>query len=366
MNFEWLDSRARKGNMALFAKRKRPQVIGVDIGSSSVKVVEVKRVGSSYQLVGFGVTEIPTGAIEGGEIRNSGRVQAAIRAALNNAKVDTKDAVIGVSGGSVIAKRVKVPKMSQAELEESIRWEAEQHIPFDTDDVNLDFQIMGSGGQEIEVMLVAVKKGRVESFVEVAEAAGMNVLVVDADVFALENQYEVNYPELKGEVVALVNVGAEVTNTNIIQRGNCVYARDILFGGRQIVGALGRRLGIDAAQAEPLLRDPEAGGSFGSEVENVSDSVTMELGNEIQRTLDYFGTTGEHERISQILLAGGCALLPGLRERLTNQWGIDVGIMDPFRRVQGGADVSMDEVKAIAPRLAVAMGLAIRWPGDRR
>ncbi len=351
--------------MALFGKRKRTQVVGLDIGSSSVKAIEVKRVGSNYHLVGFGLVEIPSGVIEGGEIRNPAKVQAAISAALNQGNIETKDAVIGVSGGSVIAKRVKVPKMSQAELEESIRWEAEQHIPFDTDDVNLDFQIVGREGQEIEVMLVAVKKGRVESYVEVAEAAGLHVVVADADVFALENQYEVNYPELKGEVVALVNVGAEVTNTNIIQRGNCVYARDILFGGRQIVGALGRRLGIDPAQAEPLLRDPDAGGSFGSEVENVTDSVTQELGNEIQRTLDYFGTTGEHERISQILMGGGCALLPGLRERLTSQWGIEVGIMDPFRNVQAGGEHSMDEIKALGPRLAVVMGLATRWSGDR-
>ena len=351
--------------MALFGKRKRTQVVGLDIGSSSVKAIEVKRVGSNYHLVGFGLVEIPSGVVEGGEIRNAAKVQAAISAALNQGTIETKDVVIGVSGGSVIAKRVKVPKMSQAELEESIRWEAEQHIPFDTDDVNLDFQIVGSVGQEIEVMLVAVKKGRVESYVEVAEAAGVHVVVADADVFALENQYEVNYPELRGEVVALVNVGAEVTNTNIIQRGNCVYARDILFGGRQIVGALARRLGIDPAQAEPLLRDPDAGGSFGSEVENVTDSVTQELGTEIQRTLDYFGTTGEHERISQILMGGGCALLPGLRERLTSQWGIEVGIMDPFRNVQAGGEHSMDEIKALGPRLAVAMGLATRWPGDR-
>jgi type IV pilus assembly protein PilM len=352
--------------MALFAKRKRPQVIGLDVGSSSVKAVELKRAGSSYHLTGFGLAELPSGVVEGGEIRNPAKVRAAISAALSQARIETRDAVIGVSGGSVIAKRVKLPKMSQAELEESIRWEAEQHIPFDTDDVNLDFQIVDKGGQEIEVMLVAVKKGRVESYVEVAEAAGLKVVVVDADVFALENQFEVNYPELKGEVVALVNVGAEVTNTNIIQRGNCVYARDILFGGRQIVGALGRRLGIDPAQAEPLLRDPDAGGSFGSEVENVSDSVTQELGTEIQRTLDYFGTTGEHERISQILLGGGCALLPGLRERLTAQWGIEVGIVDPFRNVETEVEhFPGDEIKALGPRLAVAMGLAMRWPGDR-
>ena len=352
--------------MALFGRRKRQQVVGLDIGSSSVKVVEVKRVGSSYHLVSLGLAEISSGAIEGGEIRDSSRVRAAISAALNQAKVATKDAVIGVSGGSVIAKRVKLPKMSRTELEESIRWEAEQHIPFDTDDVNLDFQIVGSAGQEIEVMLVAVKKGRVESYVDAADASGLHVVVVDADVFALENQFEVNYPELKGEVVALVNVGAEVTNTNIIQRGNCVYARDILFGGRQIVGALARRLGIDPAQAEPLLRDPDAGGGFGPEVENVTDSVTQELGTEIQRTLDYFGTTGEHERISQILLGGGCALLPGLRERLTSQWGIEVGILDPFRKVRAEMeDLPVNEIKALGPRLAVAVGLAMRGPGDQ-
>ena len=297
--------------MTFWKKKKRPEVVGLDIGTSAVKVVELKPKGSAYELGGFGIAHVPAGAIQGGEVKQPDAVQQAIRQALVQGGVQATEAVIGVSGGSVIAKRVNLPKMSESELGESIRWEAEQHIPFDIDDVNIDFQILRQDGPQLEVMLVAVKKGKVQSYADVVEACGLNVVVVDVDVFALETQYQHNEPGQGNEVVALVNIGHETTNTNILQGGMNVYARDIFVGGRQYASTIAQRFDLAPAEAEAIVRGEQGSVSW-VEVEPVLDLVSQEIGQEIQRTLDYFGTTAEHERIQRIFLSGGCALIPGL------------------------------------------------------
>jgi type IV pilus assembly protein PilM len=351
--------------MALWGKRKRGPVVGLDIGSSSVKAVELRPSGAEFELVGFGMGQVPAGAVEGGEVRQPAAVQQAIRQAIDKGGIHATDAVIGVSGGSVIAKRVTLPKMSETELAESIRWEAEQHIPFDIDDVNLDFQILRSDGPQLEVMLVAVKKGKVQSYADVVSATGLSVVVVDVDVFALETQHEYNFPSQPNEVVALVNIGHETTNTNILQGGVNVFARDVFVGGRQYITTLGQRFELSSSDAEALLRG-ERGAVSWAEVEPVLDLVSQELGQEIQRTLDYFGTTAEHERIQRIFLSGGCALIPGLPEFLAAQWGIEVSPANPFKRIAIGPGVTSDGIHKLAPLAAVATGLAMRFPDDRK
>ena len=350
--------------MALFGRKKRPQVVGLDVGSSSVKAVELRLSGSEYELGGFGIAQVPHGAIEGGDIKQPAAVQSAIRQALEQARTQASTATIGMSGGSVIAKRVTLPKMSEAELNESMRWEAEQHIPFDIEDVELDFQVLRQDGPQQEVMLVAVKKGKVRSYMEVVEGAGLSVGVVDVDVFALETQYEHNFAG-ESDVVALVNIGNETTNTNILQGGVNVYARDIFIGGRQYAATIAQRFDLPLADAEALVRG-QPGQISWAEIEPVLDLVSQELGQEIQRTLDYFGTTAEHERIQRIFLSGGCALLPGLQEFLSSQWGIEVTPANPYKRIRLGAGVNGEQVQKLAPLAAVATGLAMRYPDDRK
>jgi type IV pilus assembly protein PilM len=350
--------------MALFKRKKRPQVVGLDIGSSFVKAVELRPVGNDYELAGFGMAPVPPAALEGGELKQPGVMQAAIRHALEQGRIQATDAVIGMSGGSVIAKRVTLPKMSEGELSESIRWEAEQHIPFDIEDVELDFQVLRRDGPQLEVMLVAVKKGKVQSYADAVAEAGLNVILVDVDVFALETQYEYNFPDEK-EVVALVNIGHETTNTNILQGGVNVYARDVFVGGKQYSATIAQRFDLAAADADALVRGKEGSVSW-AEIEPVLDLVSQELGQEIQRTLDYFGTTAEHERIQRIFLSGGCALIPGLQEFLSSQWGIEVTPADPFKRIKLASGLNADVVQKLAPLAAVATGLAMRYPDDRK
>jgi type IV pilus assembly protein PilM len=214
-------------------------------------------------------------------------------------------------------------------------------------------------------MLVAVKKGKVQSYADVVEACGLNVVVVDVDVFALETQYQHNEPGPGSEVVALVNIGHETTNTNILQGGMNVYARDIFVGGRQYASTIAQRFDLAPAEAEAIVRGEQGSVSW-VEVEPVLDLVSQEIGQEIQRTLDYFGTTAEHERIQRIFLSGGCALIPGLQEFLAGQWGIEVIRANPFKRVEvsNGTDAGM--VEKLAPLASVATGLAMRYPDDRK
>ncbi len=350
--------------MAWLRRQRRPRVVGLDIGSSLVKAVELRAVGDDYELVGFGMGPLPPGALEGGEIKQPGAVQEAIRQALAQGRIHATSAVIGMSGGSVIAKRVTLPKMTEAELQESIRWEAEQHIPFDIEDVELDFQVLQQEGNQLEVMLVAVKKGKVRSYVDVVAGAGLNVVVVDVDAFALQTQYEYNYAG-EQDVVALVNIGHETTNTNILQGGTNVYARDIFVGGKQYATTIAQRFDLAAPDAEAIVRGQPGSVSW-AEVEPVLDLVSQELGQEIQRTLDYFGTTAEHERIQRIFLSGGCALVPGIQDFLASQWGIEVVPANPFKRIKMGSGVNADAIEKLAPLAAVATGLAMRYPDDRR
>jgi type IV pilus assembly protein PilM len=349
--------------MALFKRRKRPQVVGLDIGSAFVKAVELRSVGNDYELVGFGMAPVPNGTLEGGEVKQPAALQTAVRQSLEQGRIESTEAVIGMSGGSVIAKRVTLPKMSEAELRESIRWEAEQHIPFDIEDVELDFQVLKQDGPQLEVMLVAVKKGKVGSYADAVAAAGLNVAVVDVDVFALETQYEYNFPGDK-DVVALVNIGHETTNTNILQGGVNVYARDVFVGGKQYSATIAQRFDLSPADADAVVRGKQGPVSW-AEVEPVLDLVSQELGQEIQRTLDYFGTTAEHERIQRIFLSGGCALVPGLQDFLSSQWGIEVQPANPFKRVKIGSGLNADVVQKLAPLATVATGLAMRYPDDR-
>jgi type IV pilus assembly protein PilM len=350
--------------MALFKRKKRPQIVGLDIGSAFVKAVELRPAGNEYELVGFGMAQVPYGAVETSEIKQPAAVASAIRQALEQGRIQATEASIGMSGGSVIAKRVTLPKMSEAELSESIRWEAEQHIPFDIEDVELDFQVLRQDGPQLEVMLVAVKKGKVQSYADVVGEAGLNVSVVDVDVFALETAHEYNFQGEK-EVVALVNIGHETTNTNILQGGVNVYARDVFVGGKQYAATLAQRFDLSPQDADALVRGKQGQVSW-AEIEPVLDLVSQELGQEIQRTLDYFGTTAEHERIQRIHLSGGCALVPGLQEFLASQWGIEVTPADPFRRIKLGSGLNADVVHKLAPLASVATGLAMRYPDDRK
>ena len=350
----------------LFGRSK--EVVGLDIGSSSVKLVELKeKRGGEYHLQRVGLEQLSPEAIVDGSIMDSSLVVDAIARLAEESGVRSTNFATSLSGHSVIIKKIQVPAMSEEELAESIQWEAEQYVPFDINDVRLDYLVFndGAGTDSMEVLLVAVKQEKVNDYVSVISQAGMSPVVVDVDAFAVQNAYEVNYDLDPHEVVALVNMGAGVTTINILARGSSVFWRDISTGGNQFTEALQREYSLSFEHAERLKRGEPVQGCSPAEARAVLEAVATETAAEIQKTFDFFAATAAEDRVGRLVLSGGCALTPNLREVLEDRFGVPVELMDPLRRVRyKEADFDSAWLQAVAPMLGVAVGLAFRKVGD--
>jgi len=351
--------------VGLFGSKKG--LVGLDIGSSAVKLVELKpgsKAGAEFQLLGIGLEPLPPEAIVDGAIMDSGAVIDAIQRLFANLRVKTSDVATSVSGNAVIVKKISLPQMTNEELAESIHWEAEQYIPFDIQDVALDYEVVEGGtGGNMDVLLVAVKKDKISDHTSVITQAGKSPYVVDVDVFALQNCYEVNYGIDPGRVVALLNIGASVMNINIVRGNSSIFNRDIAVGGNQYTDAIQKEMNVSFDQAEAMKR----GGEAGSEnVQPILQAVSENIVLEIQKTFDFFKATSSEDRIDRILLSGGTALVPGLMELLADRFEAGVEFMNPFNNVTyNPKDFDPDYINEIAPSAAIAVGLAVRRVGDR-
>jgi type IV pilus assembly protein PilM len=352
--------------MALFARAKG--VVGLDIGSSAVKLVELRERKGSFQVQKVAVEGLSPEAIVDGSIMDSSLVVDAIHKLNDQAKVKNPNFATSLSGHSVIIKKIQVPAMSQEELAESIQWEAEQYIPFDINDVRLDYVVLSDtppGEGQMDVLLVAVKRDKVNDYMSVISQAGRTPALVDVDAFAVQNCYEVNYDLDPLKVVALVNMGAAVTNINVVSRGQSVFWRDISFGGNQFSEALQREYNLSYDQAESLKRGGTVDRYSAAEARPVLDAVSAEMASEIQKTFDFFAATAAEGPVDELVVSGGCALTPNLLQILRERFGVPVELMDPFRRVQvRESDFDVEWLRSVAPMLAVTVGLAIRKVGE--
>jgi type IV pilus assembly protein PilM len=267
----------------------------------------------------------------------------------------------------VIIKKITLPAMSPEELAESIQWEAEQYIPFDINDVNLDYVPLTSPGtgDNIDVILVAVKKEKINDYTSVISQTGKLPVLVDVDAFALQNCYEANYEMEDGRVLALVNVGASVTNVNVLSGGTSMFWRDITFGGNQYTDAIQRELSLSFEQAEDLKRGKAVADYTIQQVIPILNSVSEDFAGELRKTLDFFTATSGAERVDEIVLAGGGSGVLNLDAILRDKFGIPVSIMDPFRKISvDESQFNPEDLAEIAPSMAVAVGLAMRKLGD--
>jgi type IV pilus assembly protein PilM len=349
----------------LFSKKIEP--IALDIGSTFIKLVQLKGSNKNYQLKKFGMVPLPPEVIVEGAVMDAGRVVEAIRELLTSQKVTTKEVAISVSGSSVIIKRVSVADMTDEELAESIKWEAEQYIPFSIDDVNVDFQKLGAGAAEgqADVLLVAVKKDKINDYVNLVKEAGLEPVVMDVDAFALANMYELNYVIEEG-TTALLNIGASVMNINILKDGISIFTRDITVGGNRYTEALQRDFGLTYEDAEKVKRGEEAEGSDAEQIAGVMASVTDDIVAETQRSFEFFRSTTGSDKVTRVLVSGGCARIGNFTAVLSERLEIPVDVVDPFKKIK--VDPKRFESMMIAesaPLCAVAVGLAIRRPGDR-
>ncbi|MGQ9645255.1 MAG: type IV pilus assembly protein PilM [Thermodesulfobacteriota bacterium] len=351
----------------VFGKKK--DVLGLDIGSSSVKLVELNRAKGGFKLENLGLSPLPPEAIVDGALMDSVTIIDAIRELVSTTKTKRKDVVTSVSGHSVIVKKITLPFMTEAELEESIQWEAERYIPFDINDVNIDFHMLGTSSENadlMDVVLVAAKKDIINDYQSVIVEAGLNPAIIDTDSFALENMLEINYDIDKDDTVAIANVGASITNINILKNNTSSFTRDIFKGGNQITEEIQRQLHIDYEEAERIKVGNKGDTTSPSALQNVLKTASEALAVEIGNSLDFFQSTSTSEKVSKLYLSGGGSKIKDFDIILQQQIGIPVEVANPFKRIEySGKNFDMDYLREIGPIMAVAVGLASRRVGDK-
>jgi len=349
----------------VFGKRKK-QVVGCDIGSSAIKIVELKPLkNGEFQLLHAAVAELSPEAIVDGAIMDSSLVVEALSRLISENGIKNSNFGGSLSGHSVIIKKIQLPSMTEAELAESIQWEAEQYIPFDINDVNLDYVVLdASSGDTMDVLLVAVKKDRIADYTSVIVQAGREPVLVDVDVFSLQNSYEANYG-LGGDTVALVNIGASVMNINVLHGEQSIFWRDVAFGGNQYTEAIQRELNLPRDDAERLKLGDRVGEHSIQQVMGIINSVSEDLAAELQKTIDFFVATSSVDRIDRLVLAGGSAQILNLDDVLKERFQVDVEILNPFRNIRySESDFDPEWINRHAPAMSIAVGLAVRQVGD--
>jgi type IV pilus assembly protein PilM len=345
--------------MAFFGRSKRS--IGLDIGSGFIKLVEADHSGDQPEVVRVAMRPLLPDAIVEGEVMDPGLVAETIRALFEDSEVKARDVVTAVGGHDVIIKKIEMDRMEEDDARQVLPFEAERHVPFDIRSVELDFQILGkaSGAPKMEVLLVAVKRDLVQDKLALLSDAGLEPRVIDVDAFALYNAFEHNHPETGRGIVALVNVGHEMTNVNILVDGVPILTRDIPFGSRRIREDLQRERGLTAEEAEEAVQGRRDLPDLQLFVERGVEDVAMG----IERAAAFLMTRESGEGIGRVFLSGGGARIPGLAAAIGNRMGIETRVANPFERVpvRSGAapELALDEA---APMLHLPLGLALRKP----
>jgi type IV pilus assembly protein PilM len=357
--------------MPVFGLGRNKPVVGLDVGSSAVKAVELKSTGKAFKVAAFASEPIPPDSIVDGAIIDGGAVAEAIRRVFAHKAFKTKEVAASLSGNAVIVKKISLPVMTAAELAESIYWEAEQYIPFDIQDVNLDYQILdpgtGADGKgTMEVLLVAAKKEKIADYTGVITQAGRTPVVVDVDAFALQNAYEANYGLEPGAVVVLLNAGASAININVLGGDQSLFTRDISMGGNAYTEAVQKELNLPFETAERAKKGEPVEGITFDDVVPVLHAMNENLLLEIQKTFDFFKATASSDRIDRIVLSGGAASVDGFATAIEERFGAPVEFFNPFKAIAfDGAQVDAGSPDQAAATAAVAVGLALRKAGDR-
>jgi len=351
--------------MKMFSRKSKTSV-GLDVGSSLIKVVEVDHSKGEPVLTSFGIIKLPPEAIVEGELMDQSLVIEGIQEAVAKAGISTKNVITAVSGRAVIVKKVVMDKMNPDDAKEAIFWEAEQHVPFDIDDVCLDFQILNEdvGANQMEILLVAAKKEMVNQHAGLIREAGLNPLIIDVDSFAIQNAVEAtsDTDEDRGLVTGLINIGSDVTNINIVQNNVPYFTRDLSVGSNVFVEAVQRELGVSFDEAEGYLsgintiEDEER---FRQIIANAANDISMG----IERSIAFLKTAGDAEHIDQVILSGGGACVPGLKETLSQRHEVEFKTNNAIARIARSDslfDNTGEDIEKVGPLLTVALGLALR------
>lgn len=360
--------------MGLFGGKSK-SLVGLDIGSSGVRVCELQQKGKGasvrYSLQKIGFAAVPPDCIVDGDIMDSNAVATAIRQVMADQKIKAKEVAISVSGQQVMVKKVTFPLMSPVELAESVRWEAESFFPAGQglDSYALDYAVLEErpGEGNMDVVLVACRKDKLESYISCVAQAGCVAKVVDVDVFALQNAYEINHAAgASDEVVALVNMGATFSNLTMMVGSRSVFWRDISWGANRFTDKLMEDWALGREEAEDVKRGKDAGGHNPEEVQPSLMATADAFADELSRTIDFFRSSFKVDRLDRVLLAGGGALTPGLLDVLQDRLRVSVDRLNPLQSVEiDGRTVDPGTVRELGCAASVVVGLALRKVGDR-
>ena len=362
---------------------KKNQVVGLDIGSCTIKLVEIEHTKSGRNLKNFGMVGVPQGAIVEGSIKDIEAVSNVIRNLFDNLRVNNRNVAVSLSGYAVIAKKIELDKTDETGLEALIHEEAEKHIPFDINDVNIDFAVLpsvksDSDSDEVEndkkapvdsktmdVMLVAAKKDVVEEYINLVNAANLNPVILDVDVFALQNAVEASVEDPLGSF-AIINIGANELQINTIRNGISIFSRDSSYGGARINGDIMAAFDVTFEEAEKIkLGGSEEKGRRDS-LESIFTTQVSTWVREIRRALEFVAGTYAGGPVAEILLAGGSCRLPGFARYLEMETGITVKELNPFFDISVNEKFfDLDYLNYMAPQAGVAVGLALRSIGDK-
>lgn len=359
-----------KGNFDIqldFLKTSTPPMIGVDISSSSIKMVELSEAPkkSGYVVERYTIEPLPQDAVSDGNINNLDAVSEALHRAWKRMGTRIKNVSLALPAAAVISKKILLPSgLREDELEMKVEAEANQYIPFALEEVNLDFQIIGpapTDPEEVEVLLAASRKANVEDRVATAQAAGLKTIVVDVEPYAAEAAFEQVRSQLPGgaadQCIALVDIGANVMNVNVLRNGQSVYMRDQQIGGAQLTQMIQNAFGLSAAEAEAAKRDGGLPDNYESDVlapflENVATEVT--------RALQFFFTSTQFNEVNYVVLAGGCAALSGLDDAVATRTQVSTLVANPFAQMTLSSRIKPRQLQMDAPALMIACGLAMR------
>ena len=350
----------------MFLSRKKPPLIGLDISSTSVKVMELSKTGSSYRIEGIGVEPLPANAVVEKNIAEIETVGESVKRALHKSKIKTKNVAIAVAGSSVITKKITMPiTLSEDEMEGQIQLEADQYIPYPLEEVNLDFQILGqteSNPETVDVLLAACRRENVDDRVAAVELAGLTPKIVDIEAYTIETVFSSMASQMPdegmGKTVAIVDIGATMTSLSVIHNHKLIYTREQNFGGKQLTEEIMRRYGLSYDEAGLAKRQGGLPDNYEPEVLNPFKETTAQ---QVSRFLQFFysagGDTGD---IDHLILGGGTSSLPNLAELTESHIGVPTSIANPFMDMSSSNKVNKANLEADAPSFLIAAGLAIR------
>ncbi len=350
--------------MGLFGK-KRPPVLGVDISSTAVKLLELKQQDGRYRVESYAVEPLPPNAVVEKNIANIEAVSESLRAAVRRAQTKLKHVAMAVPASAAINKVLAMPaNLSETELEMQIGLQADQYVPYPLEEVNLDFQVVGptaGSSESVDVLLVASRSENVEARVDACEGAGLTPVVMDVESYAIENAFGLVADSLPGkgveETVAVVDVGATMTTLTVLEDRQIVYTREQVFGGKQLTEEIMRRYGLSYEEAGRAKRH---GGLPDSYEEEVLEPFKDAMGQQVARSLQFFFGASQHNSVDRIVLAGGCGSIQGVEEIIQSHTNTEASVANPFVNMTVSSRVRPQLLSEDAPALMIACGLALR------